>query len=70
MQPFWRASSNVHVVAPGVLTFLDPSSFEWFRFTLAGPRLKQVAMTAAAHFMVDRYEGFDGPITISPPPSR
>jgi copper transport protein len=70
MQPFWRASSNVHVVAPGVLTFLDPSSFEWFRFTLAGPRLKRVAMTAAAHFMVDRYEGFDGPITISPPPSR
>jgi uncharacterized membrane protein len=70
MQPYWRAARNVHVVAPGVLTFVDPSSFEWFRFTLAGGQLKRVHMTAAAHFMVDRYEGFDGPVTISPPPSR
>ena len=70
MQPFWRASRNVHVIAPDVLTFLDPSSLEWFKFTLVGGQLKRVAMTAAAHFMVDRYEGFDGPVTVSPPPSR
>ena len=70
MQPFWRASRNAHVIAPDVLTFLDPSSLEWFKFTLVGGQLKRVAMTAAAHFMVDRYEGFDGPVAVSPPPSR
>lgn len=69
-QPFWRMSRNVHIVAPGVLTFLDPSVPEWFRFTVSGARLDHVAMTAAAHFMVDRYESFDGPVTVSPPPSR
>jgi copper transport protein len=69
-QPFWRTSSNVHVVAPGVLTFLDPSVPEWFRLTVVGTRLKRVAMTAAAHFMADRYLRFDGPVRVSPPPSR
>jgi hypothetical protein len=69
-QPFWRTSRNVHIVAPGVLTFLDPSVPEWFRLTVTGTRLKHVAMTAAAHFMADRYLRFDGPVTVSPPPSR
>ena len=57
-------------MAPGVLTFLDPSVPEWFRLTVTGTRLKHVAMTAAAHFMADRYLRFDGPVTVSPPPSR
>jgi copper transport protein len=69
-QPYWRASRNVHLVAPGVVTFLDPSIPAWFRLTLAGSRLERLGMTAAAHFMVDRYVGFDGPVTVSPPPSR
>jgi copper transport protein len=69
-QPFWNTARNVHLLAPGVLTFLDPSVPEWFRFTVTGTRLERVAMTAAAHFMVDRYRAFDGPVTVSPPPSR
>jgi hypothetical protein len=69
-QPFWQQASNVHLVAPGVLTFLDPSVPEWFRLNIAGTRLERVAMTAAAHFMADRYVGFDVPVTVSPPPSR
>jgi len=69
-QPYWRTSRNIHLVAPGVLTFLDPSIPAWFRLTLAGARLERLEMTAAAHFMVDRYAGFDGPVTVSPPPSR
>jgi copper transport protein len=69
-QPFWVTARNVHLVAPNVLTFLDPSVPEWFRITVAGAHPKRVAMTAAAHFMVDRYRAFNGPVTVSPPPSR
>jgi copper transport protein len=69
-QPLWRGATNVHLVAPGVLTFLDRRTPAWFRVTLGGDRPRRVQMTAAAHFMVDRYVGFDGPVEISPPPSR
>ena len=69
-QPYWRTSRNVHLVSPGILTFLDPTIPAWFRLTVAGTRLERLQMTAAAHFMVDRYAGFDGPVTVSPPPSR
>ena len=66
----WRTARNVHLVSPGVLTFLDPSIPAWFRLTVAGTRLERLGMTAAAHFMVERYRAFDGPVTVSPPPSR
>jgi copper transport protein len=69
-QPYWRSSRNVHLVAPGVLTFLDPSIPAWFRLDLSGQRLERLGMTAAAHFMVDRYVGFNGPVSVSPPASR
>ena len=69
-QPYWRTSRNVHLVAPGVLTFFDPTIPAWLRLTVTGDRLERLEMTAAAHFMVDRYVGFDGPVTVSPPPSR
>jgi hypothetical protein len=69
-QPYWTSPTNVHFVAPGVLTFLDRRIPAWFRLTLAGERPARVEMTAAAHFMVDRYVAFDGPVEISPPPSR
>jgi copper transport protein len=70
MQPYWGNPTNVHLLAPNVLTFLDRSVPAWFRVTLDGVRPTRVEMTAAAHFMVDRYAGFDVPVTISPPPSR
>jgi len=69
-QPLWTSPTNVQLVAPGVLTFLDRSIPAWFRVTLAGDRPTRIDMTAAAHFMVQRYVGFDVPVDISPPPSR
>ena len=43
----------------------------WFRVTVepdgCPPRMH---MTATAHFMTDRYVDFDGPVEVSPPPSR
>jgi copper transport protein len=70
MQPYWGNPTNVHLLAPNVLTFLDRRVPAWFRVTLKGVRPTRVEMTAAAHFMVDRYAGFDVPVVISPPPSR
>ncbi len=69
-QPYWQTPTNVHLVAPGVVTFLDRRVPAWFRVTLAGRLPSRVHMTAAAHFMTDRYVGFDMPVTVSPPPSR
>jgi copper transport protein len=70
MQPYWKKPTNVHLIAPGVLTFLDRSVPAWFRVTVANRLPARVHMTAAAHFMTDRYVEFGGPITVSPPPSR
>ncbi len=70
MQPYWGNPRNVHLIAPNVLTFLDPRVPAWFRVTLNGVRPRRVEMTAAAHFMVDRYVGFNVSAAISPPPSR
>ncbi len=66
-QPYWRTPTNVHLVAPGVVTFLDPRVPAWFRVTLARGLPSRVHMTAAAHFMTDRYVGFDEPVGVSPP---
>jgi len=65
--PTWTTFSNVHEVAPGVLTFLDRGIPAWFRVTLAGPLPRTLHMTAAAHFMTEHYVGFDVPATVSPP---
>jgi copper transport protein len=70
MRPYWGTPTNVHLIAPNVLTFLDRRVPVWFRVTLKGVRPVRVEMTAAGHFMVDRYVGFDVPVDISPPPSR
>jgi hypothetical protein len=67
-QPYWQSPTNVHLVAPGVLTFLDRRVPAWFRVTLAGGLPAVMHMTAAAHFMTDRYVEFGEPIEISPPP--
>ncbi len=70
--PYWTTTTNAHLVGPRTVTFLDREIPAWFRVTLepSRPLPRRVAMTAAAHFMVDRYSRFDGPLAISPPPSR
>jgi len=70
MQPYWGTPTNVHLIAPNVLTFVDRRVPAWFRVTLDGVRPMRVQMTAAGHFMVDRYVGFNVSAGISPPPSR
>jgi copper transport protein len=66
--PYWRTSSNIHLVAPHTVTFLDRSIPAWFRVTIGkDDRPARLHMTAAAHFMVDRYRGYDVPVTLSPP---
>jgi hypothetical protein len=70
MHPYWGQATNVRLVAPNTLTFLDRSIPAWFRVTIDERSLpQQVHMTAAAHFMVDRYVDFgdSGPLS---PPSR
>lgn len=69
-EPYWGTPSNVHFIAPNVMTFLDRRIPAWFRVTLVHGHPVSGEMTAAAHFMVDRYVGFDVPVDISPPPSR
>ena len=70
MQPYWGNPTNVHEIAPNVLTFLDRRVPAWFRVTLNGVHPMRVQMTTAGHFMVDRYVGIDVPVGVSPPPSR
>ena len=51
------------------IAFLDPTIPAWFRAQVDRRtfRTLDVHMTAAAHFMHDRYSRFDAPLTISPP---
>jgi len=69
-EPYWQNPTNVHLVAPNVVTFLDRRIPAWFRVTVVAGRPSVSRMTAAAHFMVDRYVGFDTGVAVSPPPSR
>ena len=65
--PTGRRVTNVHEIAPGVLTFIDRSVPAWFRLQVRGRLPHVLHMTAAAHFMTERYVGFDGPVAVSPP---
>jgi copper transport protein len=67
LQPYWTTASNVHEIAPGVLTFLDRSLPGWFRMQVRETLPHVIHMTAAAHFMTERYVGFDEPVVVSPP---
>jgi copper transport protein len=67
LQPYWTTVSNVHEVSPGLLTFLDRSVPAWFRMRVGGRLPRVVHMAAAAHFMTERYVGFDDPVVVSPP---
>ena len=69
----WSEVASPHVVASDAttktITFVDPSSPAYFEVTVDAKTLlpRIVRMTAAAHFMVDRYVGFNGPRAIYPP---
>jgi copper transport protein len=67
-RPYWTRPTNVRLVAPRTLTFLDRSLPAWFRVTLdARGRPRTMRMIAAAHFMSDRYVAYDAPVALSPP---
>jgi copper transport protein len=55
---------SVHVVS-----FLDPTVPAWFTLRVDPDtgRTLAIRMTAAAHFMSERYSGFDEPLEIRPP---
>jgi hypothetical protein len=52
-----------------VVSFLDPSVPAWFTIRVDPDtgRTLAVGMTAAAHFMTERYSRFDEPLVIEPP---
>ena len=63
----WTRPTNAHLVGPSTITFLDRRIPAVFRLTFKGSRPTVSHMTAAAHFMTDRYVGFDVPAVVSPP---
>ena len=65
--PYWTRPTNVHRVGSSTITFLDRRIPAFFRVTLDGSRPTVSHMTAAAHFMTDRYVGFGVPADVSPP---
>jgi copper transport protein len=65
--PYWARPTNVHLVGPNTISFLDRRIPAFFRVTFEGVRPTIMHMTAAAHFMTDRYVGFDVPAVVSPP---
>jgi len=68
MLPYWSRPADVRLIAPGTLTFFDRTIPAWFELTLGSSDLPaRLRMTAAAHFMVDRYLGYGVPVAVSPP---
>ncbi len=69
----WSSIANVHVVAADdvtkTLTFVDPVTPAYFEVTVDAKTLlpRTVQMTAAAHFMVERFLRFNAPRAIYPP---
>jgi copper transport protein len=68
---------SAHVLGSGtvggrsvwIVSFLDPATPSWFTIAVdkANDRTLWVDMVATAHFMFERYRGFDAPIEIVPP---
>ena len=69
----WNQIANVNVVAADAetktITFVDPTTPAYFQVVVDVHTLlpRSVSMTAAAHFMVDRYIRFNAPRAIFPP---
>ena len=71
--PFWVTWTSAHVLdetpASWHVTFFDPKTPGWYELTIAKSSLRPIAMRmqAAAHFMTQKYSGFNAPVKISPP---
>jgi hypothetical protein len=69
----WTYATNAHVLAQTdtttTVSFVDSTIPAWFTVSLDRRTLRPrvMRMTAAAHFMVDRYLTFNRPRTIRPP---
>ena len=65
-----RTTLDGHAVH--IVTLLDPGVPAWFTVWIDARRELplRLEMTAAAHFMVDRYGPFNGPLSIVPPAGR
>jgi hypothetical protein len=69
----WTESRNAHVIADdgnaATVTFMDPVTPAYFALTVDDKTLlpRELRMTAASHFMVDRYVRFNAPREIYPP---
>lgn len=62
----WRKATNVWQVSPHRILFVDQTIPAYFDLSF-GEHLSQLRMTAAAHFMTDRYLSFDSGPAIRPP---
>jgi hypothetical protein len=71
--PVWQSATDARVVGEtGTgwrITFYDPRTPAWFEITVdkRTTRTLDLRMTTTAHFMHERYRGFDGPIAVRPP---
>jgi copper transport protein len=69
----WNYATNAHVIADDgttkTVSFADPTIPAYFTVTFDAKTLlpRVMHMTAAAHFMTDRYESFNLPRAIYPP---
>jgi hypothetical protein len=69
----WTGAANAHVIADTgetkTVTFFDPQTPAYYEATFDSSTLlpRVVRMTAAAHFMTDRYVRFDSPRAIFRP---
>ena len=76
--PVWQAATNAHLIGHGRLrgrrvwfvSFYDPRGTAFFTIAVEKETLRtlDLRMTAAAHFMHQRYSRFNAPLNIMPPP--
>jgi hypothetical protein len=64
----WTFATNAHLLAGDVLAFADPTIPAFFSIQLGHDgRPRVLHMTAAAHFMTDRYVTYDSGRALRPP---
>ncbi len=78
-QPFWQSAADarilgtvsVHGRPAWKISFFDPQTPAWFTILVDKATMHTVdmRMTATAHFMHDTYGSFDGPVSVTPPPT-
>jgi hypothetical protein len=71
--PFWKTWANAFVLdgtkTAWRVSFFDPKTPGWYELTIDKRSLRtlEMRMFAEAHFMHDRYSGFNRPVAITPP---